>query len=153
LGKIDQLLSNRLLAASQYHQVEPRTDYFDIARIRDNDRVANAPASPRSITNFSLDAASNDQQLSDHSDHQAPLSSSPTLAPAKEEDSNHIEIPHLTFTSSGSSSPSLQKQQQISSLLDDHSSGGSDQTMFMKALSTALAEITFSKLPPLEYPL
>lgn len=153
LGKIDQLLSNRLLAASQYHQVEPRTDYFDIARIRDNDRVANAPVSPQSITNFSIDAASNDQQLTDHSDHQAPLSSSPTLAPAKEENSSNNEIPRLNLTFSGSSSPTLQKQQQISSLLDDHSSGGSDQTMFMKALSTALAEITFSKLPPLEYPL
>jgi 1-phosphatidylinositol-3-phosphate 5-kinase len=153
LGKIDPLLSNRLLAASHYRQVEPRTDYFDNARIRDSDRVVNTPVSPRSITNFFLDAASTDQHLTNHSDHQAPLSSSPTLAPPKEEEDINSDVSHLTLTSSGASSPNLLKQQQNSSLLDDHPPGGSDQTMFMKALSTALAEITFSKLPPLEYPL
>jgi hypothetical protein len=151
LGKIDPLLSSRLLAASQYGQVEPRTDYFGNARIRDGDRVVKTPDSPRSITNFSLEAASTDQPLTNHSDHQAPLSSSPTLAPPKE--NSNSDVPYLALTSSGASSPSLLKQQQIASLLDDHATGGSDQTIFMRALSTALAEIMFSKLPPLEYPL
>ncbi|KAI9286432.1 hypothetical protein BC943DRAFT_321970 [Umbelopsis sp. AD052] len=150
LGKIDPLLSSRLLAASQYGQVEPRTDYFGNARIRDGDRVVKTPDSPRSITNFSLEAASTDQPLTNHSDHQAPLSSSPTLAPPKE--NSNSDVPYLALTSSGASSPSLLKQQQIASLLDDHATGGSDQTIFMRALSTALAEIMFSKLPPLEYP-
>ncbi|KAH8557020.1 hypothetical protein BGW37DRAFT_475223 [Umbelopsis sp. PMI_123] len=152
LGKIDQLLSNRIIAASRYRPVEPRMDYFDKAAMHYNNRIVNTPTSPHSFTNFSLDAASTDQHLPGRTEHEAPLTLSPTIVPQKDEEESDTKIQDSTLIPSGTSSPNLQKQQEISPYLYDQPSSGSDQTVFMKALSTALAEITYSKLPPLEYP-
>jgi 1-phosphatidylinositol-3-phosphate 5-kinase len=152
LDKIDQLLPSRLTsAATRYRQIEPRTDYFDNASPLHNNelgRLTNTPSSPRSITNFSIETAPIEQHIQGRS-QEAPLSSSPTIIPTKEENSG-TDVDDLALETGEGSTPSSHKE--ISHLLDEPS-GGSDQTMFMKALSTALAEITFSKLPALEYPL
>lgn len=152
-GKIDQLQPHRIPPAGHiYRRIEPRRDYFDtIASTVHNDglgRIANIPSSPSSITNFSPEAIPIEQHLPDRN-QEAPLSSSPTLLPIREvESSEDTDVLHLETEQNNS--PSSQKE--MSQLLHGPSVG-SDQTMFMKALSTALAEITFSKLPALEYPL
>jgi hypothetical protein len=152
LDKIDHLLPSRLTSsASRYRQIEPRTDYFDNASPLHNNelgRLTNTPSSPRSITNFSIETAPIEQHIQGRS-QEAPLSSSPTIIPTKEENSG-TDVDDLALETGEGSTPGSHKE--ISHLLDEPS-GGSDQTMFMKALSTALAEITFSKLPALEYPL